>query len=414
MALWILAPDTIGNCCTCADLATVCSDCTENPCSCVLNIPLPPTEYTTYAEAEAGILQVADCVLFEIFNEIADYSVYTVTYPANGISVHCITPVGGNGSFTAFSFYASVGTITMSFDIDNLGSGVNPLTEAGYILLDCTGTTIISSDSDTSFTTSLSGSISIPITTAGVYIMYPSCYSTSADPLQTVDVEYSFVSDNTFIMNPVIALWDDSGTSRELDACPKMNLPIQFSPYGSAGTFYADEATAQDALDTQTSNCVGYLPFGAIDSFTATDGGSSLTLVGAGSSNPTGGQISFVMIGCLTLLGGSTLSAAYTIASGGTPTPGTISSQLILYTEDGTLIDAQTALWPTSGGTLNISIPFSGKFYAICLAGGETGFGSFTLSASFSLTSSSTLTVNPAVALYDNGTDCPSRLECAP
>lgn len=204
-------------------------------------------------------------------------------------------------------------------------------------------------------------------------------------------------ANTSMIFNPVIALYDDSGTIRQLEACPKFLLPILTE---LSGDWYADatEAAAVLADPLAVSNCIGYYDSTtSADSFTATDGGTSLTFsftkggLGTRSFQRAWGSINAEQ--------GETVTVSPT---------GSMYASLRIYDYTGIFIqDLDTLSGP---GTSN-PLPYTGK-YIVYAGAFSTPFDPPFFSASAIITSSGTMSVNPIQALYDYGLDCPARLDC--
>jgi hypothetical protein len=125
-----------------------------------------------------------------------------------------------------------------------------------------------------------------------------------AFPSTELTASFDITSDDTMVVNPVIALWDDSGTTRQLEACPYGLLPLETE---SSGALYFDEAAAQAALDDYVVDCELYsvTPL-AETGYTATIIGSSFYLNLAGLVPETVGALSGWI--CVNLVGGETVS----------------------------------------------------------------------------------------------------------
>jgi hypothetical protein len=186
---------------------------------------------------------------------------------------------------------------------------------------------------------------------------------------------------------------------RTVEACPRLRLP----PLTEAtGVWYADEAAATAALADLVSNCAGYSDRTDI-AFGATDGGSSLTLAG----QDDGIDPLFTMWGSVNVEPGETLSAAFTI----TNPHAAATARLRIYDAAGVLLETLTSTSAT--GTLTSAVLAGGRYTAEVQGGRTDGAATDMLTASFVLTATGTMTVNPVVALWDDGENCPRRKECA-
>lgn len=231
---------------------------------------------------------------------------------------------------------------------------------------------------------------------AGQYFLELIAFA-SGEPMTSAT--FSVTADHTMLVLPVVGKWDDSGTTREVEACPRLQLPplVEISD-----TWYADQTAAQAALDDEVSNCVGYAADPAsYVSFAATDGGSSLTLAGVtGASQPE-----FAAWGSINAADGATLSIAFTVAaSAGTP-----SGQASIYDRLGGLVETLSGASPL----VSSALAYPGRYIIKVMAASNNPAAALT-TASFVITSSGAMTVNPVQALYDAGLICPARLECTP
>lgn len=214
----------------------------------------------------------------------------------------------------------------------------------------------------------------------------------------------TITSSDVWWVNPVIALWDDSGTTRELEACPKFILPL-FAE--GTGTWYADCAAA-DAMLTdplQVSNCVGVYQSPAepgVDTFSASSGGSSVSLT-VSDSTAGGFSATGLMYGCINAEAGETISV--NCSSDG----GTFDIGAALYDMNGSLIENFSTVASSSAATS--PLPYTGKYYVGFSASiPPPGTPPTTLTGTIS--ASGTATVNEIQALYDAGMTCPARLDC--
>lgn len=214
-------------------------------------------------------------------------------------------------------------------------------------------------------------------------------------------------STGAMVINPVIALWDDSGTTRQLEACPKMLIPPLTE---STGDWYENCAAAADAMDPETgyvgTNCITYNLSPNYASFSAT-GGSSLALTCATSTVTPG----FKQYASINLVAGQSLSMAFTA----TADTGSFQTGVEVYDDTGTLLDSNLSAVNAASGTLNAFpatgsvAPYTGRYIVAWFVNAVLGSIS---SGSATFTSSGTMSVNSIQALYDTGLDCPSRLNC--
>ncbi len=264
----------------------------------------------------------------------------------------------------------------------------------------------------TDFSPAPSGTLNLTAIPAGEYILV----LISGGLPAPIVASFSIVADDTMVVNPVSVAYDDSGTTRFIEACPKLLIPFGTE---ASGDWYADSTAAQDAIDAGASNCVGFELVGLYvpgTNFVATDGGSSLNIFGDIATADAGNN---VMVGCVNAEKGETISIAYSITASGYFA---VSSDIVainVYDQDGVLFNQQFALFDastggTSGTFVTPSLPAAGKYTVLCSRShlsGATGAG--TVQDDFTITSSGALTVNPLQALFDRGVACPARLDCS-
>jgi hypothetical protein len=216
------------------------------------------------------------------------------------------------------------------------------------------------------------------------------------------------------VVAPVVAFWDDAGTPRKLEACPKLLLPFKTEINND---WFADVTEAQDYIDARTSNCVGYYQANSMSppdwsSLSATDGGTSLDLA-ASSTNSASHALNpnFQLYGCINLKEGDILSCDYTLSVD--DFSGAMSAACVLFEPSTWTSVAGTFDTGSSSGTLTFTVPYTGKFYVLVSAGGNAGSGvEKFVTGSFHITSSGDFSVNPVQALYNVGVVCPARLDC--
>ncbi len=311
-------------------------------------------------------------------------------------------------------------TITFDYNIANLGNAAEPTCVFSYSIRTCEGVFVAGLTIEPPGT-SLVGSISYTIATDGIYILSITMAASheADDPSTTmmgVNGTCVISSDGPMVVNPITALWDDSGTTRQLEACPKMLLPPLTE---NTGDWYINATEAGMVISDLTVDCIGYSP-------TLIDSGGEYTFtfnpVG-GSSLILDGDVSIVlttlhtfqmeMWGSINLMIGETLSLDYAI----TGTVNNSGVSVTIYDEMGTPITTFSILpspGAVSGTTILIaSVTNSGRYIVKAQAVADKNPGNPNYSANFELTSSGTLTVNPVQALYDVELDCPARLDCS-
>lgn len=363
-----------------------CTFCCSPPagCSCALLIPPFDAAYSDYSTAATAITdQTSNCIGYYHANHLGSFiagfdgTLFNVSGNDVGGGLNQVVTIYASFSLLASQVVSAAYTVTTG----------DPINSVIFSLLDCaTG-----ADVDTSTDSSSSGTLTVTAPADGEYIIYLS--GTSAPGTFGAFALDGIISNSggagTWWVNPVIALWDDSGTTRSLWACPKLLLPPLTE---STGDWYASCADAAAVLTdaARVSNCIGYSG-GApgATSFTATDGGTSLTLaVGSASGASTWGG--------LNLVAGATITVACT--------PGGADLTVKIYDDTGVLVEDSGL---TTTPFVSAALPYTGRYTINVIV---SGVGPVSTSAT--ITSSGTLSVNPVQARYDLGLVCAGTLNC--
>lgn len=362
-------------------------------CACALLIPPLDDPYADYATAEAVIsdpFSVTDCLFFQgastsdVSSADASFDGTTLYYEAA-----FSTPV------SLWDVWASVTVsdgATLTFDYTGLeAQQVRIYNCAGERILNHIGSSgIVSPSLD-------AGTYSIRITALG-------------DPVSSLS--FSVTSSDIFVANPVIALWDDSGTTRQLEACPKMLLPPLTE---SSGDWYADCAEAESAIaGNPLSDCEAFNDQTSVAYDSESFSGTEYTF----SNGFTEGGVSAKYIWwSVNLVAGDTVTIACTVnATTSEPEEAFLTAEVWLYDYTGTelMSDAQDANpGLTVTATNSMTVPYTGRY--IFKMGGSAaplGVSLDSVAGSGGVASSGSLSVNPIQALYDVGLDCPARLDC--
>jgi len=281
----------------------------------------------------------------------------------------------------------------LSLAFTNTGDGDTSETLAQ--LVDCATGDIL--DSDTS--ASGSGTLTLTAPDDGIYYvrMNGSQDFGGSNFPENTDVTWSVTSSAVWILLPVIALWDDSGTTRSLWACPKLLLPPLTE---LTGDWYASCADAASVISAQVSDCVGYFEIGThLASFSAS-GGSSFSVNETFSAGYIGGDGTQAW-GGVNGVAGDSLILTWSATSSG-------SVQVIfeIYDDTGTLIDTQSG---TSSPLTSIALPYTGRYTVqFTIIDADTDVSD----ATFMVSSSGTMSTNPIQARWDDGLTCASTLDC--
>lgn len=383
-------------------------------CACALPIPTIGDPYSDYATAEAAISDyTADCVGFSLY-ETSSFSADTSI--ANQLGTSASAAIAINLITLQFSITVSTSSLSIPFSVTTDGT----IIEVGAFIYDCATLSEVASDTSTSN----SGTLTLSGIPEGTYRLQ---LAVTLDPFSSytnLSATFTATCSGVMAVNPVIALWDDSGTTRELEACPKMIIPLQFSPFGAAGNWYSDETDAQAAIDGawpdwEAVECKGWALAsdpGLTGSFSAGVFTGSIPCIGGG-----GGDLYY----SVNLIGGETVSISSQFSINGSgdcnvPPDDTDCSYadavfLLMYPDGTTVLTGSDSQEPGNSATASdsITVPYTGK-YVIYAAGGANTWDSTgdTISIAVSVTATSAVTVNPIQALYDLSLECPGRLDC--
>lgn len=227
----------------------------------------------------------------------------------------------------------------------------------------------------------------------------------------------------------------DTGTFEfKMPCCTcEIGCPGGFLIYATGfvnGTPFADEAAAQARLDDplRVANCMAYhfpatFPVENLDTFSAT-GGSTLHITAAQTvPGAVNGGLGNFLCGSVNLEAGSTLSVDYSAISAGTPPAGyTVKTNVTVFLLDcfGATIsqvdDGGLGVADVSG-TATFAIADAGEYWVVVLSEGifegplGTSATPTSLTVDHLVSSDDTLTVNPIIAVWDDGGNN-AYLEC--
>ena len=371
-----------------------CMPCCTAPteCACALLIPpanvSSPGPYASLSDAQAAIANlVSNCIGFTggfVVNPTSFVATYT---SPDSLELNTST-AAAEGAITSWASINAPAGAVLTVDFSVSGTLSDPAVIA--ILFQCDGTSVVELLEDDSG--SPAGTLTFSaLASDGEYIIYLTYFGGPSSPFSA---DFVITSSATLMPNPVIALWDDSGTTRQLEACPKMLLPPLTE---NTGNWYADCASAAAVITSiQVSNCIGYSDdsFSTTFAFTATDAGTSLTL--AGSANAGGAGL--VCWASLNAEVGKTITVTWSNSIGGAAA---------IYDQYGNLVDGNTPFGDPSAFT-SMALPATGRYTIY-----TQQFTDLTNPpGSAIITSSGAMSVNPIQALYDAGLTCPARLNC--
>lgn len=210
------------------------------------------------------------------------------------------------------------------------------------------------------------------------------------------------------IINPVGAEYDDSGTTRQLQACPMLIV----------GEAFSNQTEAQEFLDSEEiSNCIGFHRTsvnggeGLASSSFNLSGSTSVSITSSALTNfnpdpPTGPLLAqSILVGfSKTTSAPTSVTASFSFSHG---------SLLVvnIYSQD----NLGGLTFVGSGGSGDpIIVPYAGVFLIIIGTLGDNFDSPSGEYAMLDFTASINISPLTIGVLYSNGTDCPSRLSCAP
>lgn len=375
------------------------------PCQCDLVGPLAydgsanysKYKYPDYASAAAGIAASAlNCLVFAYSDNPTQGSLVSGSAAFNGTQLDVSLSLDSPSPSYLWLWAASISLKAGStLNVVCSNSGGNPVLFAPTVsLYDCQGNPVQKDQSNFGLPHTFSVPSSGGIPADGEYILIVE-NNTEEGGLLATTMLYSVTCDDVFTVNPVVVEWDDSGTTRQLEACPKMLLPLSTEV---SGNWYADCASAAAVLSNplMVSNCIGYLNnfWDSSDTFTATDLGTSLLFSYSSAFD-------FSSFG--------NCAASVNLDAGATVTLTWASAfalgSLVIRDYSGLTVFSSTAGTPIT----SIALPYTGRYFIIC----QTSLGPGGISsADMTIATSGSMSVNQIQALYDVGLDCPARLNC--
>lgn len=367
-----------------------CSACCEPPadCSCALLIPPFAAPYADYATAETAIADQTDNCIGYCVQDGDTGNVFSFAFDGTTITGSADTayssPTLALSSYCYFSVSLKSGaTVTVPWSISTDGDE----TAVSASIFDCATGDFVAGE-DIPPNAGASGTLSFVVPADGEYVLLISGIGIMIGILTYVNFAFTVTCDMDYWVNPVIALWDDSGTTRQLEACPKMLLP----PLTEAGWgWWADCANAALAISGQSADCLVYNEYPYI-SMSAVDSGTGVNLDAVMElfSPP-------IMWVSLNLEAGETLTAAYTASVG--------AVSVTIFDYEGNEVETLLGVSPLTSAAL----PYTGRYIVRATGAGDFPVGT---TVSVDYTSSGAISANQIQSLYNIDLDCPARLNC--
>lgn len=423
--IWLKSPDPNAECCGCEGKVGPCDNCTPDVCSCALLIPGGGNSFASLVIAQSELTNhVTDCNVYHFpAGGSHPTEVFSISYPTNGFTVESnISSIGSSFVFTLLggapnlSINLKAGSIlTINYEITTSLS----FSRVHITVKNCDGTTINDFEA-----VSGAGTHTVNIPTTDEYIIILGAQGQSTVDISSGTTSYSFevVSNNSLTINPVIPQYIDlSSTTRLLDPCLEFELMSAPGLPTISVLVFSNLSAAILAIQNQVSNCIGYFRnfSSSTDTFSANDLGSSISLHGTRNLGIDAG-VATTMSCSLNLQISSILSIDYNIIKLASDF-GTPQAKAYIYDNQGNLLENFSATGisgasspPLTGTFTSAPLPYSGR-YIIWVSGinlPNFGSGGAKVDSTFVISSSDTLSIYEAVALYANGANCPSRIRC--
>lgn len=363
--------------------------CNQFECACALEVPpfsSPYPDYATAATVVADMQAWGSCYFF-LQDSTGEVDTVSVTDDGTDIvaSVTFFNPVTVFGEMWLSITASSGDTFSVAY------TGGSDITVVVYA---CDGTIIETVNSSSS-----PASISA-LPASGTYYFKVSVFDPPFSSTFTA-ASFTITPSATYVLNPSVVLWDDSGTTRKIEVCPKFLLP----PFTeSSGDWFVDESEASSFITEWITDCLFYGPktgfvsgFSATYTETASGVDSDITYSGPAETNAGGAFFS------VSAEEGESVTLSWTGSSDADPLEGILQ----VFDDSGTLVLSNSST--SSPITVN-PIPSTGRYLIIAIVLANGGATAFDIQSSASV--SGVITLNPAQALYDVGLDCPARLDC--
>lgn len=455
MALFILQPDAEGNCCECDGRTEPCNSCGEPAvCDCFYKI----STASSSSESPIFFQQVAiasPCPNVSVATDLlASNATCFVSFSRGGTSLTPLVSKSSSYDNNILNISESVGItprqdtianqiiflanvavgskITVNYNCVSAGNNAYISSIVLQVAGPCATSPVIDrvqlTPIDFGYSSTQNGTITMttPFLEEGEYLIL---LQSAALPMSIGDNVSNLTStfnvtttSGPFLPSPIVALYDDSGTTRQLEACPKMVIP---SPTNSS-SWYTTEAFAQEAINENVldckiavfsniaMDCQGVPDPSGIDgdfSGTATSVISNSVLVSSSAIDATYGCF---FISYIEILGtpGATVSVESIYSGQVLNLNACYTVQLATDNEGGffqsgtgtSLIDS---VIPANGRAL-----FIFKIAAYARFEPASSYTPFSIRVDFTISSSVSFEQLDIQALYDVDLDCPARLNC--
>lgn len=400
MAIYILAPDSDGNCCDCTDRPNPCDPCVPVT-GCPCNLSLPPFNLSpdpSYADAVTRLDRAVNCICWAPGSTFSPGEVTATNLVPDVIELDAdFTIVTPPSQSLSLSMYDSVtvdegAVLTVTWNIPSRRAG-----GCAFYIYECDYTLGSGLVEVYEITTNV-GSHAMGALPAGTYVIVSVAESALGE--DHYQASFTISSSETMVVNPVVCRWNDSGTVRILEACPKMYIPFLTE---STDDWYADETAAQDAIDDQVHNCLAYTNVSSPNlTMTATSG--STFQMDWEWGNPSGTS-SFDGAFSINAEEGDILTLSWSYDGGDTISEASFD----ISDYNGDLVESLDSL---SSVIVSSALPYTGRYIITVMISFYDGT-EFMTGASASISSSGTISSNTVQALYNRGVDCPSRLNCS-
>lgn len=277
---------------------------------------------------------------------------------------------------------------------------------------------------DSHFFTAVSGSHTFDPLGAGIYLV--SCTLATAEGVSDFDASITLTCDVAMVPLPVVASYvdpDDAASTIELQACPKLEMPLGRFFLADSTDVFADKAAAVHALTAPTWDNLSGWSAVVVDckavAIATSSTGQSLTASVSGdtysfetSRDPVAANAAgATMLGCYQMRAGSTLTVTGNVSFLNT----TSRSWVVrVYRQDGTIVAFAMASGSTDSAiSATLAIADEGVYYVYADArGSQAGGADVTTTMSVTFSSDMDMEQGGVAGLYGRGVSCPARLDC--
>lgn len=357
---------------------------TENYCQCLFYFPFSATIFANHNVASAAIsTQTNNCIAYVAPSQNA----FVATQATAALNVSANTAAGYQHIWASITVGTNV-ALNIAFNSNAVaGNNLTSITTALNVYY-CNGVSFSSNTNTGAAGVAASGYFLPPVITSAAQY-YLEFYTLGFTGSTAVNSAWGLSSNQNIVVNPAVALWDDSGTTRKLWACPKLLLPPLTE---NTGSWLADLSQAQVVNDNYVNICKVFIDPGYSKPNTEWDASSNTTALYVNNVAAVPSWFS------ATANSGATISIAWTDCT---------ELSGYIYDDNGDLIETIAA---NSSPFVSANLPYTGR-YTISPTVYEPFPGTCS-GGTYTVTSSASIVFNNVQSLYDVGLTCPGRLDC--